>query len=173
MFRRTTFAATLALLFTAASCGGDADAGTNDNNTKNAKADSDKGGAAPKKDAAPAAPAIAGSYSVNVDKSMAGLPEAMAPMKDMLSAMMSKVSLTLKEDNTFVESVKIEMGGMTQEMESTGNWTLDGNALTIEQTHENGQEKAETRSGTVDGGNLSITGDMQGQELTIHYQKKS
>lgn len=120
---------------------------------------------------------LAGTYSLDVDKTVPPMVEAQAKMMNMDEAKkkgaveqmkkMMKASLELKEDMTFTGTM--DMMGHKQTMK--GTWKVSQGTITFEQTHEDGKEKKDTQSGMIKDGVISITRKEEGQEATLYFTK--
>jgi hypothetical protein len=120
---------------------------------------------------------IAGTYNLDLDKTVAPLVEQQAKMANLDEAQkkaaademkkMMKASLELKEDMTFTGTMDMMGGKHTMK----GTWKVSQGTITFEQTHEDGQEKKETQSGAIKDGVISITRKEEGQEATLYFTK--
>jgi len=122
---------------------------------------------------------IAGTYTLDLDKSAAPLIEQQAKMQKMDEArkkeaveQMKKMlhgSLELKEDMTFQCTTEI-MGGKST---IKGTWKITKGTITLEQTHEDGREKKDTQSGTIKDGVVTIATMKGGHEMKLHFSKQA
>ena len=110
-----------------------------------------------------------GKYKLEIDPAMiaemeaevAKTPEAMRPMvQGMVDAFKNMDGrFELKGDNTFTASMTMPDGETTMK----GTWKLEGDQITMTSTHQDGEEKVESKTGTFKNGQIVIA-EKQGDK---------
>ena len=124
------------------------------------------------------ASSAAGTYSLDIDKTCEAVAQAKAggteltadqlkQAADVIKAMFKGGTLELKADMSFTSSAEIGMKKDTLK----GTWIIDGDKLTFNQTHENGEEKTDTASGTLKDGMLTLTMEKGGMSTQMFFNK--
>lgn len=124
-----------------------------------------------------AATGASGSYQLETDgfaESMADIfieqgkvpadarPQAIAALEG------ATMDVDLATDGTFTFSQKIAGDKHVY----TGTWTETGSAVTLNQTHDNGEEIEDEMSGTLDGDALRMTYTSEGHTLKFLLRRK-
>lgn len=117
------------------------------------------------------AAATLASLDLVMQESMKAMPaEARAGMKDMMTKQIGemKITMEMKADGKIV--MHADMPGGKHE-HGAGTWTLAGDQLTMT-TKMDGQEKTETKTGTIKGDTLEIKQAAGPVTMTLVFKRK-
>jgi hypothetical protein len=114
-----------------------------------------------------------GKYKLEIDPALiaemeaevAKTPEEMRPMVQGMVDMLKNMDgqFELKGDNTFTASMKTPQGENTMK----GTWKLAGDQITMTSTHQNGEEKEETKTGTFKDGQIVVEDEQGGKKIRM------
>ena len=125
----------------------------------------------------------AGSYTVDIKPTIDGIietesagkelpAEQRAAMETMFKGMFEKMNFNLNADLTCTGDSEITIMGTTKKSSTKGTWSIEGGKVTINTTHEDGEEKASTQTGTYKDGKLTIDMEQAGKKITLYLKKK-
>lgn len=92
-----------------------------------------------------------------------------AAMEERARTMMRSAvfDLELKQDNTFTARQQVGNERHTY----AGTWSLAGTTFRLQQTQEDGQDRADSMSGTLVGDTIEVTHEEKGIAITMHLHR--
>jgi hypothetical protein len=117
------------------------------------------------------AAATLASLDLAMQESMKAMPaEARAGMKDMMAKQIGEMKITMELKADGKVAMHADMPGGKHE-HGAGTWTLAGDQLTIA-TKMEGQEKTETKTGTLKGNTFEMQQEAGPVKMTLVFKRK-